>query len=259
MNTRPVHLRPSHSPGAGANLSPAGKGTLRLSSGPPGQYRLAQLDDYGDSFQQVQRRDFPWHPPLTFRIRARASAPSLPGTWGFGLWNAPLNVSLGFGSGRKLPALPNAVWYFFASPENHLAFCDNLPGHGALAATFQAPHWPILLLAPGAAAIPLLALKPTSRFFRFLTSKLVRQDAAALSISPTEWHEYAFDWHQDQVVFQVDGQTVLETPVSPRGPLGMVIWMDNQFAAWRPDGGLQWGVLGSEGKSWVEFEELSIK
>ena len=156
-----------------------------------------------------------------------------------------------------LPALPNAVWYFFASPENHLSLRDELPGNGALAATFRAPNLSPLLLAPGALAIPLLFFRSTARWLRRAAARIVQQDAAALSLDPTEWHEYAFAWHVDRVIFRVDGNAVFETPISPRGPLSLVIWVDNQFAAWKPDGRLQWGLLEGE-EVYVEIEDLNI-
>ncbi len=246
-------FQPSITPGAEAHFSPDGEGALRLPSGPPNQYRLAQWDDY----RALPRRRFPWQPPLTFSIHARVSHRILPGTWGFGLWNDPMSLSLGFGSQRKLPALPNTVWFFFASPENSLSFRDDLPAHGALAATFRAPTWPVWFFAPGAVALPLLFFRPTARFLRRVASRLIQQDAASLEIDPTQWHTYAFHWEADCVTFTVDEQTVLATPISPHGSLGLVIWLDNQYAAWHPDGSLKWGVLEGEGGI-LEVQNLLI-
>jgi len=39
--------------------------------------------------------------------------------------------------------------------------------------------------------------------------------------------------------------------------LSLVIWVDNQFAAWKPDGRLQWGLLEGE-EVYVEIEDLNI-
>lgn len=253
MNSSRFHPRPSTTPGAEATLLPTGKGTLRLPSGSRGQYRLAQWEDEHDR----ARNHYPWQPRLPFSVCARASHAVIPGTWGFGLWNVPLSLSLGFGSKQVLPALPNAVWYFFASPENYLSLRDDLPGNGMLAATFRAPNLSPLLLAPGALAIPLLFFRPTARLLRRVAARIVQQDAAALSLDPTEWHRYAFDWQFDQVTFRVDGEVVFETFISPRGPLSLVIWVDNQFAAWEPDGRLRWGLLEGE-EVYVEIEDLNI-
>src|SRR5574342_1167824 len=81
-------------------------------------YRYAQIHDYFG----LPRRKFPHH-ALTLRLSARTSSDAIPGTWGFGLWNDPFGLSLGFGGNPfRLPALPNAVWFFGASKENYLSF-----------------------------------------------------------------------------------------------------------------------------------------
>lgn len=247
-------LHSSATPGADAAFSETGTGTFRLPPGPPRQYRLAQADDY----YGLPRARFPWQPPVTFSVRARASHAVIPGTWGFGLWNDPMSLSLGFGSVRKFPALPNAVWYFFASPENALSLRDDLPSHGALAATFRAPNLPAWLLAPGGLGLPLLFFRPLARVLRRLAAKVVPQDAVALPLDPTVWHTYAFMWTPTRVMFEVDGVRVLETSIVPRGPLGLVIWVDNQFAAWRPEGVLQWGVLEGQTDYEIQIEDLNI-
>ena len=56
---------------------------LSIPAGPANKYRLAQLDDY----PQLRRSDFPWRLPVRFSLAARTSNGSIPGTWGFGLWN----------------------------------------------------------------------------------------------------------------------------------------------------------------------------
>ena len=62
---------------------------------------------------------------FSLSLSARVSSDSIPGTWGFGLWNHPFGLSIGFGgSPWRLPALPNAVWFFGASEENYLSFRD---------------------------------------------------------------------------------------------------------------------------------------
>jgi hypothetical protein len=50
---------------------------------------------------------------------------------------------------------------------------------------------------------------------------------------------------------------VYESPVSPRAPLGIVIWIDNQYAAFRPDGKMEWGVLKGK-ECWIEIEDVVI-
>src|SRR6187431_728447 len=82
---------------------------LSIPSGKADQYRLAQLDDY----TQTPRSRFPLRFPLSLSLSARTSSDSITGTWGFGLWNDPFGLSLGFGGNPfRLPALPNAIWFF---------------------------------------------------------------------------------------------------------------------------------------------------
>jgi hypothetical protein len=248
-------LTPRHTPGARATPLPSGGWRLEIPAGPAGSYRLAQLDDYAN----LPRRSFPWQAPYNLSLRARASEASLPGTWGFGLWNDPFTLSLGFGGERRVPALPNTAWFFFASAPNYLSLRDDLPAQGRLAATFQSPRWPTALLAPAALALPLLALPPVARLMRRLGRRVVRQDAAALQADPTEWHTYRLEWGQSSVTFWVDGNLVLETGVAPLGPLGLVIWVDNQYAAWPPSGRLSYGTLENHLQAWIEIDDPIIK
>jgi hypothetical protein len=57
----------------------------------------------------------------------------------------------------------------------------------------------------------------------------------------------------------VDDELVLETSLSPRPPLGLVIWIDNQFAAWRPDGKIGFGVLKHTEPAWLEIEDIELR
>jgi hypothetical protein len=238
---------------AGGRIDPVRENAWRLQipAGSKDVYRLAQLEDYTN----LRRPEFPWKAPAKLILRARASNHEIPGTWGFGLWNDPFALTLGFGgSSRTLPALPNAAWFFFASPPNYLVLRDDIPARGALAATFRSPDIPALLLAPSSLALPFAFLPTVARWMRQIGRRIIRQDAVSLSIDPTEWHEYRLDWGVDLVSFQVDGNPVLETGLVPNGPLGLVIWVDNQYAALPPDGRLSFGNLATEEVAWVEAE-----
>ncbi len=226
---------------------------LELPAGPGGRYRLAQLDDY----HRRTRRDFPWRPPMKLSMRARASAKSLPGTWGCGLWNDPFGVGFIQGGGLRLPALPNTAWFFFASPQNYLSLRDDLPAQGALAATFRSPRWPSPLFLLAAPLIPLLLLPPAMRWLRRCVRRIIHQDTVELPVDPTEWHEYALEWTLERVTFNLDGETMLETGVVPIGPLGLVLWIDNQYAALPPDGQIRYGTLPNPEPAWIEVE-LSV-
>jgi hypothetical protein len=188
----------------------------------------------------------------------------LPGTWGFGLWNDPFSLSLGFGGAtRRFPALPDTAWFFHASPPNYLSLRDDLPAQGFLAATFRSSRLPALLLAALSPGLVFFTLPPLARLLRRLARQMIRQAAVLVDgegkCSPAGWHAYQIGWYQDKVTFAVDGETILETPVSPRGPLALVLWIDNQYAALPPNGRLSFGALPTAQPGWIEIDNLSIE
>jgi hypothetical protein len=239
-----------------ARVTPSGTDGWRLEifPGKEGCYRLAQVDDYA----RVPRRSLPHKPPVSIHLRLRASSVHIPGTWGFGFWNDPFGLSLGFGGAHQLPVLPQAAWFFFASPPNHLSLYDELPAYGSLAAVFQSRNIPPAWLALCAPGLPLLALPTASRIARRLARRLIRQDALELTMNPMDWHEFELAWEPEIVTFSLDSATVFVTNLSPVGRLGLVIWVDNQFAAWRTDGRLRWGTLENLEVAWIEAQVLSI-
>ncbi len=254
-----IELTPRHTPGAKVSQTADGW-RMDIPAGPRRVYRLAQLDDY----MHLPCRAFPWDPPLTPRepwgvalsLHARLSDSNLPGTWGFGLWNDPFGFAIGFGgTARRLPALPNAAWFFHASQENYLSLRNDIPPNGFFAGTFRSPRWPSPLLAPALLALPFLALRPASRLLRRLASRIVRQDAAAVRVDVTQWHAYSIRWQADAVLFLVDGAEILHTHITPRGPLGLVLWIDNQYAAWTPQGRVAYGTLENPA-AWLEIENI---
>jgi hypothetical protein len=88
-------------------------------------------------------------------------------------------------------------------------------------------------------------------------SKIIEEDGVRLDVDVTKRHAYRLEWSLTRSAFWVDEMLVLETPVSPRPPLGLVIWIDNQYAAWRPNGENGFGVLGNEA-CWLEVEDVAI-
>jgi len=249
-----MNLTPRSSPGA--SVTPLARGwRLSLPAGDSKAYRLAQLDDYA----HLARRNFSSRPPLTMNLRARVSGASLPGTWGFGLWNDPFGLSLGFGGNPfRLPCFPNAIWFFHASQENWLSF-NSTPGNGFLAQSFRSPKIPSPLLAlSGIFALPILATRFTRIFLRKLAGFFIRGDSVRLEVDQSQWHSYRLVWSLNRVICEVDEARVFESNVSPRPPLGYVIWIDNQFAAFTPDGKIGYGVLSNE-SAWLEVEGLSVR
>lgn len=238
---------------SGASVEQTGNAwKLALPAGLRGTYRLAQLDDYVSQ----SRRNFQHAPPWTIRLQAKISLPDLPGTWGFGLWNDPFGFSLGFGRTEgRLPVLPNAAWFFYASPPNWLSFRDNIPAHGFFAGTIWSPRFPALVLAPALLGLPLLVLRPISLLLRRFAGRIMQQDGREITLNAAEWHHYSIKWLRETIEFSVDGKSILRTPVMPHPPLGMVIWIDNQFAAWTPEGRLGYGTLEGPAAS-LEIKNL---
>jgi len=228
---------------------------FEITEGGPAAYRLAQLDDY----TLLARRRFMWREQATLHLRCRVSNSALPGTWGFGFWNDPFALSLGLqGAARRLPVLPNTCWFFHASEQNHLSFAEGQPASGFLAQAFSSPRIPSALLAPGVFASPLLLIRPLSKWLRAnIAARLIREDAKRISVDVTEWHEYRLKWSPARVEYAIDDEMVFDTAASPKGPLGLVIWIDNQYAAWLPDGSLGMGALVSPA-AWMEISDLKV-
>ena len=226
---------------------------LWIPAGSATSYRLSQLDDH----LHMARRDYPCSAPTRLELDARVSSATLPGTWGFGLWNDPYGFSIGPGDGfLRLPALPNAAWFFYSSPVSYLSFRDDKPANGLLAQTFSSPGFRPLLLRAA------LTLPFAPRAARRLLTRIIREDSARLdgtapaAIDTTQWHRYALDWTAERTRFLVDDAPVLDTPLSPRGPLGIVIWIDNQHAAFTPAGKISFGAEPNPAPAWMEIRNV---
>ncbi len=232
-------------------------GGLRLWVPPSGAdtYVDAQLDDY----HGLRRGRFPWRPPLRMAVRARLShSPGeMGGTVGFGFWNDPFTLT-----GGGVLAAPNNLWFFNGSPPNDMYLVDGLPGHGWKAATLNAGRYPSLLVAPPAAvAIALTKVPRLGRPIMRLVRRFVRAGERLLppEIDPTGWHDYRLDWQRDKVDYWVDGEHLLTTHKPPRGPLGLVIWIDNQYAIVSEAGQFKFGLVENTEAHWLDLATLAIE
>jgi len=151
-----------------------------------------------------------------------------------------------------MPALPNAAWFFHASEQNYLSFRDDRPAQGFFAQVFRAPKFHPLLI-PAGAALPF-----SRRTTRKYLGRIIEEDSAAIGVDETQWHVYRLEWGPVRSAFWVDGSLVMESQVSPNPPLGLVIWIDNQYAAFEPDGRISMGVLAGK-EEWLEIEGIEIK
>jgi hypothetical protein len=78
-----------------------------------------------------------------------------------------------------------------------------------------------------------------------------------LETSLADWHTYTLEWLPRVARFAVDGAEVLDVPDPPRGPLGFVAWIDNQYAIATPRGDFGFGAIES-GPEWLELDWLRI-
>jgi hypothetical protein len=233
---------------------------LSLPPQPLGQYADAQIDDYG----HLKRKAFPWRPPLRMEIRARASLPAattastsdttniLCGTAGFGFWNYPFSLR------GDVLMLPEAVWFFYASPPSNMALVPGIPGWGWKA---QVVH----SMRPGAllGSLPLALStaygrlsqnsQPAARWLQYVSGT----QEALLPVSLPEWHTYVLEWHVREARFWVDGELLLRVPRPPTRPLGFVAWLDNQYAIATPHGHLRFGATPTP-KEWLELDSIQI-
>ena len=213
-------------------------------------YSDAQLDNY----RGTPRNRLPSRPPAGFSLRARASHDTPRGTLGFGFWNDPFTLSGG------VLAAPSAAWFFYASPPADMALAETVPGFGWKAATLNAGRWPGWLLAPAAAAAIALTRVPG---LGQPVMRLARQYAHAHEtllddVALTDWHDYKMLWTGYEATFWVDGVVRLRAPAPPSGPLGFVLWIDNQYAIASRDGRFGFGLLPLDEPQWLEVDALEL-
>jgi hypothetical protein len=229
---------------------------LEIPANTTGGYRLAQLDDHG----LLRRRNFPWRVPLRLSLQARVSSKELPGTWGFGLWNDPFSFLLNYNRAVfRFPVLPEAAWFFHASPHNYLSIRDDLPANGFLAATFSSKKVSTAWLALVSPILALVLIPKTAPTIRRALRRLIHQDASLVHVDVTEWHAYRMDWDTGQVRFYLDGMEILHTYIAPRRPMSLVIWVDNQYATLPPNNRMRYGTLPNPEPAWMEIRELSFE
>ncbi|HLY27594.1 MAG TPA: hypothetical protein VKQ72_14715 [Aggregatilineales bacterium] len=219
----------------------------------PGAYSDGQIFDYHGL---RYRRDFLNRPPLRMIVRAKAShdTESLIGTAGFGFWNQP------YLPGSRSLRLPRAVWFFFASPHSNMAFARDVPGWGWKAATLDASRPPFFALAPGA-PLGFLAMRVPALYRKLwpLAQWAIGAAERFLNVLLTDMHTYRLDWLLDRSDFYVDDQLVFMSPYSPRGPLGFVAWIDNQYAVVTPQGNFRMGFVPLEHQQSLFIDSLDIE
>jgi hypothetical protein len=248
-------------PVGAADVLVSGAGArLVVRQGEHSLYSNAQIDDYAGR----PRSQFLHTPPLVLTLRARFShgpatrdAPGLRGTAGFGFWNDPFMMT-----DPRPPALPRALWFFYASPPSDMKLDLATPGWGWKAATIDALR--PSAIGPALAApllVPLMNFPWVYRRAWPAIQRRLRIAESLVSAGMTGWHTYGIEWGtgptQGRCRFLVDSALVLDAP-APRGPLGLVIWCDNQYMVVQPWGRLAHGVLET-GEQWLEVEDIDVR
>ncbi len=234
---------------------------MAISAVRQGEYADAQIDDYGS----LARSAFPWRPPLRMTVRACSSLPAatpgstgesgaiLRGTAGFGFWNYP------FSPRGDILMLPEAVWFFYASPPSNMALVPGIPGRGWKAQVVHTMRADALLaVVPTALATGWGLVTGNTRPAARWLQRLSGASEALLTVDMTQWHTYILEWRPDEALFLVDDAPVLRVPRPPVRPLGFVAWLDNQYAVATPRGELRFGTVASEAE-WFEMDSVRIE
>ena len=232
----------------------AAPGALWMTTLPEQQvYSNAQIADYSYS-----NYGFRWSPPVRMTVTAWSDCPAeaLRGTAGFGFWNHPFSPDV-----RRLPRLPQAIWFFFSAPPSNMALAQGVPGFGWKAATIDATRRRAKALAPLALPAMLLMRRPSlyARLWPPIQRVLkIEEHLLDLNLLSTR-HTYTLDWRVDGATFAVDGATVFETDCAPRGKAGFVTWLDNQYAVVTPQGELKFGIMPVERVQSLILESVLIE
>src|SRR5215472_6490480 len=233
---------------------------MALAPTPQGTYADAQIDDYS----QLARANFPWQPPLRMEVRARSSQPVeeysgsrpdqsiLRGTAGFGFWNYP------FSARGDILMLPEAIWFFYASPPSNMALVPGVRGWGWKAQVVHSMRpGALLAILPTALTIAWGHITHNTRSAAHWLQRLSDTSETLLSTEFTAWHTYTLEWHSTEAIFCVDNSEVLRVSNPPTRPLGFVAWLDNQYAVATPQGVLRFGTVACD-EQWVEMDSVSI-
>lgn len=232
------------------------RGRMWVPATGPHRYTNAQLDDYHGAAPGCRFRwpRFANRPPMKLSLRARASHAAPLGTLGFGFWNEPFSLS-----GAVL-STPKVVWFFHASPPSDMVLVHGVPGCGWKAATLNTLGLPGIVVAPAAlVGLALTRLPGLGRPLMALARRLVAAHESMLLEAPLdEWHHYELDWQRGEARFSVDGVERLRSPAPPGGPLGFVMWIDNQYAIASEAGRFGFGVIPLPEPQWLEVEAFRL-
>jgi hypothetical protein len=82
---------------------------------------------------------------------------------------------------------------------------------------------------------------------------------ALLPVDLATVHTYELEWLPKLVIFRVDRQQIHVSPCAPRGPLGFIAWMDNQYAVVTPQGRFRFGLVATTRQQWLALDQVEIQ
>jgi hypothetical protein len=141
-----------------------------------------------------------------------------------------------------------------------MALAKGVPGYGWKAGTFDARQWRFLAMAPFA-PLGFLLMRVPSLYNRLWE---IGQRAIGVSECLVEArldvpHTYTIEWRENGAAFYVDELLIHVTPCSPKGPLGFIAWIDNQYAVVTPQGQFGFGYVAVEERQWLAIESVLIE
>lgn len=214
-----------------------------------GQLSDAEIDDH----RTVPRERLLWKPPLRMTVRARMShrAGEMLGTAGFGFWNDPFDWI------GNVAVPPNALWFFYASPQSDMAFDPTARGHGWKAATLNGGNADRLTMALGNFVFRLPGM--SRLVFRVAQTRIHAHERTLDETVLTDWHEYRLEWLPREAIFFVDDAEVFRAPNPPTMALGFVAWVDNNFTAMGPGREFSFGRMAIPQRQWMEVSRVRIE
>jgi hypothetical protein len=221
--------------------------TLTLPAVDANAYHDAQITNYGTDHR------FTLKPPLRLTLTAWATD-LRGGTAGFGLWNHP------FAPNERRLRLPKAAWFFYGAPPNNMALARDIPGYGWKCATIDAANWRFLSLLPTAPLGFVLMRLPAAyrRLWPFGQRVLKVSEHWISEHIPAQAHTYRLDWLPDRVIFAIDGVIIHTAPIAPRGKLGFIAWVDNQYAVVTPQGQFDFGLVATDSPANLMLQDLTL-
>jgi hypothetical protein len=213
------------------------------------KYANAQLDDYRD----IKRKYFLNTDNLSLEADICWGDQDLVGTSGMGFWNDPFLMT-----GWRWPSLPVVAWFMMTGRDSNMKV-GNENGSGLKAQVISAWSWSFFLRLPLLLLGLVLGRFLGRNFFLDNFSRGIGLSEKTLSQGQSGWRNFRIDWTESGVEFFVDQKSVLRHSRPLTGPLGLVIWQDNQWLKFDPRQGVRWGTSKLDGSQTMKIRNIRLK